>query len=103
MAAKVRCPQCGKMVKQKFRYCDQCGTDLWVYAAEPPRKERSVAIPVILAVVITLVSAVAVFAVLVFKDNGVDHVRPLPLHRVMSLSSLLMPLTMPPTSAPVSR
>ena len=64
MAAKVRCPQCGKLVKRSLRYCDQCGSDLSALAETTPGARRSGSLPFVLGVVITLLVIAVGFIVL---------------------------------------
>ena len=69
MAGKVKCPQCGKMVKNSLRYCDQCGSDLSALTGmgpndTPPEKRRSGSLPFVLGVVITLLMIAIVFIAL---------------------------------------
>ena len=69
MAAKVRCPQCGKLVKSSLHYCDECGSDLSVLAETAPGTRRSGSLPFILGVVIALLVVAIVFIALLLTGT----------------------------------
>ena len=69
MAAKVRCPQCGKLVKRSLHYCDECGSDLSVLAETAPGTRRSGSLPFILGVVIALLVVAIVFIALLLTGT----------------------------------
>ena len=69
MAARVRCPQCGKLVKSSLHYCDECGSDLSVLAETAPGTRRSGSLPFILGVVIALLVVAIVFIALLLTGT----------------------------------